>query len=150
MNNNINAYAKILGSSKYPDIHGIITFTQMKKGILVECEVYNLPYEKCSNEIYGFHIHEGNSCTGNDTDPFADAKMHYNDGECLAHPYHTGDMPPLFGNNGYAYMSFFTNKFTISQIIGKTVIIHSSVDDFVTQPSGNSKEKIACGIIVYR
>jgi len=87
------------------------------------------------------------SCTGNDTDPFADAKMHYNNGTCSEHPYHTRDIPPLFGNNGFAYMPFFTNKFSISEIIGKFIIIHDSVDDFITQPSGNSGQKIACGII---
>ena len=44
-------------------------------------------------------------------------------------------------------MSFFTNRFSISEIIGKTIIIHSGVDDFSSQPSGNSGQKIACGII---
>ena len=147
MNNNIQAYAKIKGSFSYPDIHGTVTFSQLKDGIIVTAKVYNLPYTKCEKEIYGFHMHEGMSCTGNDTDPFADAKMHYNNGECVNHPYHTGDMPPLYGNNGFAYMSFFTNKFSIAEIVGKTIIIHNGVDDFSSQPSGNSGEKIACGVI---
>lgn len=147
MNNNIQAYAKIKGSSDYPDIYGTVTFSQRRNGILVSAQIHNLPFKACEKEIYGFHIHEGMSCTGNDTDPFADAKTHYNSGDCSLHPYHTGDMPPLFGNNGFAYMSYFTNKFSISEIIGKAIIIHDSVDDFTTQPSGNSGQKIACGII---
>jgi len=40
-----------------------------------------------------------------------------------------------------------TNRFNLSEIIGKTIIIHSSVDDFTTQPAGNSGTKIACGEI---
>ena len=32
-------------------------------------------------------------------------------------------------------------------IIGKVVIIHDMPDDFTTQPSGNSGNKIACGKI---
>lgn len=44
-------------------------------------------------------------------------------------------------------MSFLTNKFTLQDVIGKVVIIHSMPDDFTTQPSGNSGEKIACGKI---
>lgn len=56
-------------------------------------------------------------------------------------------MPPLFENNGYAYLSFLTNRFHIKDIIGKTVIIHDMPDDFRTDPSGNSGNKIACGII---
>ncbi|MFW5629422.1 MAG: superoxide dismutase family protein [Acetivibrio ethanolgignens] len=31
--------------------------------------------------------------------------------------------------------------------MGKTVILHDMPDDFRTQPSGNSGEKIACGEI---
>ena len=58
-------------------------------------------------------------------------------------------MPPIFGNDGYSYMSFFTNRFNLSEIIGKSVIIHSNTDDLTSQPSGNSGEKIACGIITY-
>ena len=56
-------------------------------------------------------------------------------------------MPPLFWNNGYAFQMFLTDRFTVKEIIGKTVIIHDNADDFTTQPSGNSGEKIACGVI---
>ena len=42
-------------------------------------------------------------------------------------------MPPLFGNNGYAYLSFFTNRFSLDDIIGKVVIIHSHPDDFYSR-----------------
>ena len=140
------AKAIIKGSSKYPNLHGIANFKQMKNGVLVKIEVFNLPFEKCKNEIYGFHIHEGTTCTGNSEDEFKDVGAHFSTNNCK-HPYHSGDMPPIFGNDGYAYMSFFTNRFKLSEIINKAVIIHSNADDLTTQPSGNSKEKIACGII---
>jgi len=57
-------------------------------------------------------------------------------------------LPPLYENNGYAYMSVLINKFKVKDIIGKTVIIHESPDDFTSQPSGNSGKKIACGVVV--
>ncbi len=143
------AYGKIQGSSEYPNLHGYVTFKQKNNGIVVIAEVFGLPYKECTEEIFGFHIHEGTSCTGNLEDEFADTKSHYNKESCT-HPYHTGDMPPLFATNkGYAYMSFFTNKFTLNDIIGKTIVIHSNPDDFKTQPSGNSGTKIACGVIMY-
>ena len=41
------------------------------------------------------------------------------------------------------YISFFPED-----VIGKTVVIHDRPDDFHTQPSGASGEKIACGEIV--
>jgi len=71
---------------------------------------------------------------------------HYNP-DNLPHPYHSGDMPPLFGNDGTAFSVFLTNRFKIDEIIGRTVVIHAQPDDFTSQPSGNSGEKIACGII---
>lgn len=44
-------------------------------------------------------------------------------------------------------MTVLTNRFNIEEIIGKVVIIYDKPDDFVTQPSGNSGTKIACGEI---
>jgi len=102
------AMAKIKGNSEYPNLHGKVYFQQKSKGVLITAEVFGLPNDEkiCSNEIFGFHIHEGNECTGTKEDPFANAKSHYDIAKCK-HPEHAGDMPPLFGNQGYAYLSFF-------------------------------------------
>lgn len=71
---------------------------------------------------------------------------HFNPGG-MAHPFHAGDMPPLLSNQGYAWTAFFDRRFTIEDIIGKTVIIHTGADDFTSQPSGNSGNQLACGEI---
>lgn len=145
---NSTATATIQGRRDYSNLHGIVTFKQEHKGVLVTAEVYGLPYEnKCNSGIFAFHIHNGTSCTGNTEDPFADADGHYNPYEC-PHPYHAGDLPPLFGNRGYAYMSVLTDRFSVKEIIGKVIVIHSQMDDFKTQPSGNAGAKIACGKIL--
>ena len=44
-------------------------------------------------------------------------------------------------------LAFLTNRLTVNELIGKTVIIHDRPDDFTTQPSGNAGNKIACGVI---
>jgi Cu-Zn family superoxide dismutase len=44
-------------------------------------------------------------------------------------------------------MGFVTNRFTVKEIIGRTIVIHDSPDDFTTQPSGNSGKIIAIGEI---
>lgn len=144
----LTAKAIVKGSEDYPALSGSVTFTQMKKGVLVTAEIFGLPNKngKCEGGVFGFHIHEGTECSGNEKDPFADAKMHFNPDGC-PHPYHAGDLPPLFGNKGYAYMSVFTDRFSLEDVIGRVVIIHSKPDDFTTQPSGNSGTKIACGKI---
>jgi len=140
------ACASVKGSSKYPEIHGKVTFRQLSSGVIVYAKIFGLPE---TNDIFAFHIHQGEQCSGNSDDPFADADGHFNPGEA-SHPYHSGDLPPLFGNHGYACMSFFTDRFSVSEIIGKTIIIHRHADDFTTQPSGNSGDKIACGKIEAR
>ena len=142
------AIANIKGSNKYPALHGRVLFRQEEYGVMITAEIYGLPdnEDKCASNIYGFHIHTGTSCSGTLEEPFLNASTHYNPNSCH-HPAHAGDLPPLFGNNGYAYMSVLTNRFMLNEIIGKVIIIHDKVDDFTSDPSGNSGNKIACGKI---
>ena len=51
------------------------------------------------------------------------------------HGNHAGDFPVLFSNKGYARMCFFTDKFKVQDIIGKSIIIHENPDDYRTQPA---------------
>lgn len=143
-----NSAADISGGENYPGIRGRVIFRQQKNGVLVTADIYGLPTGEtgCDSGVFGFHIHEGEDCGSNGQEPFSNTKGHYNPGDC-PHPYHAGDLPPLFENDGYAYMSVLTNRFTATEIIGRTVVIHLKSDDFHTQPSGNSGEKIACGVI---
>ena len=159
MERNIHSYVALLlhkpstcavikGSEKYPNISGIVRFYQLRNGVLVATEINGLPYSDsiCKNQIYGLHIHSGNKCDGDMIDPLSEAMTHYNPNNCL-HPFHVGDLPPLFGNHGYAFSAFATDRFTLSEVIGRTVIIHGNPDDFTSQPSDNAGEKLACGVI---
>lgn len=140
--------AEIKGSGKYPDIHGTVRFYQARNGVLICAEVSGLPYtnEACRSRVFAFHIHEGSMCEGDNHDPFSETKAHYNPAGC-SHPFHSGDLSPLFGNRGYAFSVFLTDRFSLSELTGKTVVIHENPDDFTTQPSGNAGEKLACGVI---
>lgn len=142
------ATANIIGSEKYNNLRGTVSFYDIGYAILVTSSLYGIPYRNghCQHPVLGLHIHEGRACTGNAEDPFADAGGHYNPENCL-HPMHAGDLPPVFVNEGIAWSAVITTRFTIKEIIGRTVIVHAMADDFHTQPSGNSGEKIACGII---
>ena len=140
-----DAAAEICGSGNYQDIHGTVRFYQTDQGVLVYADICGLPEDGC-NRVFGFHIHEGDSCTGNASDPFADTGSHY-DQKNRRHPRHSGDLPPLFGNDGHALSMVLTDRFCVNEVTGRTVIIHDSPDDFTTQPSGNAGKKIACGVI---
>ncbi len=143
-----DAEAVISGSDKYKDIKGLVQFFQTKYGVVVATVVNGLPYSDidCRKDIFAYHIHEGSNCEGNKKDAFANSKAHYNPNGC-EHPNHAGDLLPLIGNKGYAFSVFLTDRFNVVSVVGKTVIIHANADDFTTQPSGNSGEKIACGVV---
>ncbi|MBE6555211.1 MAG: superoxide dismutase family protein [Ruminococcaceae bacterium] len=143
-----DAVAVISGSPEYSSVYGTVKFYRVMRGVLVAADVVGLPTSvgECKSNIFAFHIHGGVSCTGNSEDRFADAGTHYDPHGC-PHPYHAGDMPPLFSTGGQAFLAFLTDRFTVEEIMGKTVVIHDSPDDFTTQPSGNAGKKIACGVI---
>lgn len=144
-----DATAYIRGSEDFPGINGVAQLYQMPHGVLMVVEVMGLPFSKedFKGGIHALHIHEGGKCTGNKQDPFIDAKGHYNPKECM-HPFHAGDLPPLFENQGYALSVFYTERFQVGDVMGRTIIVHEKMDDFSTQPSGNAGKKIACGEII--
>lgn len=137
------AYAALQGMSD--DLYGNIRFYDtMFGGVLIEADVTGLPdgYVPGGSAFFGFHIHE----TGDCSEQFMRTGDHFDKND-LEHPLHSGDLPPLLSNNGYAYMAFYDERFRLSDLLGRSVVIHDQRDDFTTQPSGDSGEKIACGVI---
>lgn len=147
------AYAEIKGGPLAPNIYGFVVFTDMGNGTDVFIELTGLPpYQKRGNNQnpigpHAFHIHEKGNCTiGNSADPFQKAGGHWNPSN-QSHGNHAGDLPVIFSNNGYTRMNVFTDKFRVQEVIGKTVIIHESPDDYRTQPAGDAGKRLACGVI---
>lgn len=137
------AVAWLQGEQRQSQIGGFAKFYATSfGGVLVEVEVYGLPDKSGYSNFYALHIHEHGDCK----DQFMHTGEHYNP-RGVQHPYHAGDMPPLISKNGYAWESFFDGRFSITELIGRAIVIHGGLDDFTTQPSGNSGEKIACGVI---
>lgn len=143
-----NAMAIIKGSYEYPRLSGSASLYQLADGVLIAVSVSGLPFEggSCGCGVFGFHIHEGELCEGEPDKPFSRAGGHLNPDGC-AHPRHAGDMPPLFACRGKAWQAFVTDRVSLGEILGHTMIIHLNPDDFTTQPSGNSGKMIACGRI---
>lgn len=139
---NPRAAARIIGGREAPNLRGTVRFYPMWDGVLVEVEVCGLP--EGGDGIFAMHIHEGSDCGGTD---FSNAGGHFNPGGQM-HPEHAGDLPPLFRCcGGRAYFAMVTSRFTIPDVVGRTVIIHSGPDDFHSQPAGNSGSRIGCGMI---
>lgn len=139
---NPDAVARITGGVDAPRLSGCVEFYQENGSVLIVARIFGLPTKNATG-FFGFHIHQGNTCNGAD---FSETGSHYNPAE-RPHPEHAGDLPPLLGCNRNAYLSVRTDRFSVKEIIGRTVVIHSDPDDFHSQPAGTAGKKIACGII---
>jgi len=147
------AYAIIMPGPDYPAIRGLVTFADIPGGVMVCADVAGLPpYKPASGDKspigpFGFHIHEKGPCEiGNPEKPFDNTGMHWNPTN-QPHGNHAGDFPVLVADNGRSRMSFILSRFTVDQILGRSVMIHENPDDYRTQPAGNSGKRIACGSI---
>jgi len=139
------AIAWMQGAKNVPQLGGTVKFYAVSYGgVLVEAEIYGLPDTSRYSNFYAFHIHETGNCSNN----FIHTGEHYNP-EGQIHPYHIGDMPPLISIQGNAWMAFYDGRFDITELIGRSVVIHGGVDDFHSQPAGNAGEKIGCGVIQF-
>lgn len=137
-----DAVAHIKGSHHAPSLSGEVRFYQCRESVLVVAEVSGLPHSS-ETGFFALHIHEGEHCSGTQ---FADTGGHYNPTNA-PHPNHAGDLPPLLLCRGGAFLAIQTDRFCLRDVIGRTVVIHSSSDDFKSQPAGQAGEKLACGVI---
>lgn len=140
-----DATAWIRGDDAHSDLSGLVKFYSTSYGgVLVEAEVFNLPNIATFNStnFYAMHIHQNGDCSAH----FTKTGEHYNP-TGAPHPAHVGDLLPLLGNQGYAFSIFYDKRFQISEIIGRSLVIHQNRDDFTSQPAGDSGSKIGCGII---
>lgn len=153
--NNYNIGAFVTGGPLAPNLNGTVLFHPVSDGTQVTATFYGLPFYQPAKdgqapiEPFAFHIHELGNCTiGNPDSPFEDAGGHWNPTN-QPHGNHAGDFPVLFSNNGFSHMTFFTNKFSPEEVIGKSIVIHQNPDDYRTQPAGDAGKRLACGIIGY-
>jgi Cu-Zn family superoxide dismutase len=143
-NNELNssAIAELYGNAFSPQLQGTVWFNDTPEGVRVDAHVVGLPANNTG--FYGFHIHETGSCSRPD---FSDSGGHYNPGN-TEHPLHAGDLPMLLATrSGNAWISFITSRFTVKDIIGRSVVIHEMRDNYTSQPAGDSGRRIGCGVI---
>jgi Cu-Zn family superoxide dismutase len=100
--------------------------------------------------LHGIHVHAVGACAPD----FNAASGHHNP---LAAPHgaHAGDLPNLIVNeDGQGHVNATVERFTLTDgpttafdADGSAIIVHALADDFVTQPTGGSGGRIACGVL---
>lgn len=130
-------------------IQGSMSFTQSGNNVNVTGTFSGLT----PNSEHGIHIHEYGDCSALDA---SSAGGHYNPhsgkhGKHDSYSSHAGDMPNIKvdtnGNSNYSATLSHFSLINEQNIMGKSVIVHRNKDDYVTQPAGNSGERIGCGMI---
>ena len=106
--------------------------------------------------VYGMHFHQTGKC---ETPSFTTAGGHWNPvgrqhGLSNASGAHAGDLPNLeINSNDKAAVavpldaSLFNGAQSLFDSDGAAIIIHARADDNMTDPSGNSGERILCGVL---
>lgn len=108
---------------------------------------------KAGKEV-AVHIHEHGDCG----DKGNMAHGHWNPGSNQhgkwgSGNHHAGDIGNVkLDGQGKGTLTIETDLWTLGgdamkNIVGKAVIVHSGVDDYTTQPTGNAGSRIGCGVI---
>ena len=107
---------------------------------------------------YGVHVHNAGRC---DPPAFTTAGPHWNPtgqmhGKDNPRGMHKGDLPNLMvGADGRGSLEYTIPHAILSGMLptklvdedGAAVVIHARPDDYRTDPSGNSGDRIACGVL---
>lgn len=101
---------------------------------------------------HAIHIHETGAC---EAPTFESAGGHLagdkEHGVHSANGPHPGDLPNItMGAAGALHVEYFLPGVLLDQVLdddGAAVVIHSEVDDYTTQPSGNAGDRLACGVL---
>ena len=156
---------------------GTVGFSTVPGGTEVDVQV-TAAKAVAAGRFHGIHVHanddpaNGEGCKA---DPamapstwFTAADGHLKAGTAT-HSDHTGDMPSvLVRKDGTASLRFTTDRFAPADVVGKTVILHASADNFGNIPTGtlpdqytangeaattktagtgNAGDRMACGLI---
>ena len=130
-------------------ISGTVEVTERTGGVQIAAHVTGVK----PAGPHGLHLHEVGTCTPPD---FESAGEHFNPGSAQhacspTSPRHAGDLGNLeVADGGEGHLELETDLLTVadgsSSVVGRAVVLHAGKDDCTTQPSGDSGDRLACGV----
>jgi len=143
----------ILESKNESSATGKVAFEEVDG--MVNLEIY---LSGLTPGIHAVHIHEKADCSspdgksaGGHWNPTMEKHGQWGDTE----GFHKGDIGNVVADeNGEGKITMQTDQWCIGcgdekkDILGKAIIVHEGVDDFVSQPTGNAGGRVSCGGII--
>jgi len=133
---------------------GSVSLSETNAGVLLSGSLSGI-----GSGTHGVHVHAVGRCEPPD---FATAGGHFNP-EQRQHGFrnpagaHAGDLTNISLPAGGALTfdlllprATLRGKTALLDGDGSAIVVHASADDYITDPSGNSGSRIACGVIVAR
>lgn len=126
---------------------GRASATEVGGGLRLTVDVTGMPAG-----THGAHVHTVGKC---DAPDFASAGGHWNPtstkhGSMNPQGPHAGDLPNLVvGTNGRGTIGMVLPGATMAGLLdadGSALVVHANPDDLMTDPSGNSGGRVACGV----
>ena len=126
---------------------GHATATTVAGGVRFTADVHGLP-----PGTHGIHIHTVGLC---DAPGFTTAGGHWNPttmkhGTMNPQGPHEGDLPNIIiGPDGRGTVASVVPAASVATLMdadGAAIVVHAGPDDLMTDPSGNSGGRIACGV----
>lgn len=149
----VQAHADISATKADTSGSGMAHFTALKDG-KVEMKL-TLEFPAKANQSVAVHFHEHGDCS----DSGKGAHGHWNPtgekhGKWDSKEHHSGDIGNIdLDGSGKGEVTIQSDRWTIggddkTNILNRSIIVHSGVDDYTTQPTGNSGSRIGCGVIM--
>jgi Cu-Zn family superoxide dismutase len=126
---------------------GVVAISEDANGVTLRLSAAGLP-----PGTHGAHLHEAGRC---DTPDFKSAGAHWNPthrkhGRDNPEGSHLGDLDNIqvaADGGGSSIFSIGATRNALADADGTSLVIHAKADDYKTDPTGNSGDRIACAVI---